>query len=307
MSKFDLETIKTFLTVAQLQSFTLAGKELHKTAATITYRIKSLENHLGMSLFKRNTRLVQLTKEGEHLQSKLKNILNDLDRLEDELIQLNQNIELEFDIAINNLLYDSKAVTQLLHYLTTTYPKTTFRLRREVYNGVWSSLLAEKSHFAIGTPGANSISSRFDSISMGEIQWVFVAAPHHAIRQYHGILPDSILKQYLAINIEDTSTYIRRRKAWLLKGQQELIVPNIETKLALHIAGVGVGFLPYPMVKPYLESGQLISRQVINHRSNSALSFSWNKSDKGRIMTDIENMIKNNHPLLMAFCCHLVK
>lgn len=307
MSKFDLDTIKTFLAVAQLQSFNLAGKELHKTTATITYRIKSLENHLGMPLFKRNTRLVQLTKEGEHLQSKLKGILNDLDQLEDELIQLNENIELEFNIAINNLLYDPEAVTKLLQYLTTTYPKTKFSLRREVYNGVWSALLSEKADFAIGTPGYHSISSRFDSIPMGDIQWVFIAAPHHPIRHQHSILSDNILKQYLAINIEDTSTYIRRRKAWLLKGQQELIVPNIETKLALHIAGIGVGFLPYSIVKPYLDSGQLISRKVVNPRGNSALSFSWHKNEKGKILIDIENMIKNNHPLLMAFCHNLTK
>lgn len=124
-------------------------------------------------------------------------------------------------------------------------------------------------------------------------------------------IPWNITKQYFKTiscnKYKDTSTYIRRRKAGLLKGQQELIVPNIETTLALHIAGVDVGFLPYSIVKAYLESGQLISRQVVNHRSNSALSFSWNKNEKGRIMTDMENMIKNNHPLLMAFCNNLMR
>lgn len=40
---------------------------------------------------------------------------------------------------------------------------------------------------------------------------------------------------------------------------KEIIVPDMETKLAAHLAGVGIGFVPQPLCQPLLDSGQLVS------------------------------------------------
>lgn len=305
MFKFDIDTIETFITVATTGSFSMAAQKLHRTTSAITYRIKNLEKHLNVELLHRNTRQVKLTKEGEHLKQRLEMLLDDMNSIETELIQLNQNIELEFDISINNLMYDKSSVSDLLAFLSSSYPKTHFRVRREVYNGVWSRLLSEKSDFAIGAPGWTPISNRLDCHPMGEIIWVFVASPKHAIRHYHGILSNDILRQFTAINVEDTSIHIRKRKGWLLKGQHEIIVPNIATKLEMHIDGIGVGFLPYLLVKPYLDSGQLIARQVAYPRANSPFCFSWLRKESGRITQELARMIKEKHPIMWNFTQHL--
>lgn len=305
MSTFDINIIETFLTVAETGSFSSASKKLHKTTAAITYRIKSLENHLGVNLFQRNTRLVQLTPEGEHLKQRFETMLHDMNNIKAELYQLNQNIELTFDISINNLVYDKSAVSKLLYFLSDTFPKTKFRVRREVYNGVWSRLLSEDSNFAIGAPGWTAISNRLDHHPMGENIWVFIASPKHPIRHCYGTLPDDILRQFTAINVEDTSIHIRRRKGWLLKGQHEIVVPNLATKLAMHIEGIGVGFLPYHIAKPYIDSGQLITRNVVNPRANSPLCFSWLKANQGKITKKLAELIQTRHPLMWDFAKNL--
>lgn len=307
MSHFDINIIETFLAVAETGSFSLASKRLHKTTAAVTYRIKTLEAHLGVHLFFRNTRTVQLTKEGEHLKQRLETMLHDMNNIKTELNQLNQNIELTFDISINNLVYDKVLVSKLLFFLSEHFPKTTFRIRKEVYNGVWSRLLAEDSHFGIGAPGWTALSNRLDYYPMGENIWVFVASPKHPIRHCNGILSDDILRQFTAINVEDTSIHLRRRKGWLLKGQHEITVPNLSTKLTMHIEGIGVGFLPYHIVRPYIESGQLITRKVANHRANSPLCFSWLKSNAGKINQKLTELVHSKHPLLWDFAQHLDK
>ncbi|STF44390.1 LysR family transcriptional regulator [Escherichia coli] len=58
---FDPETLRTFIAVAETGSFSKAAERLCKTTATISYRIKLLEENTGVALFFRTTRSVTLT------------------------------------------------------------------------------------------------------------------------------------------------------------------------------------------------------------------------------------------------------
>src|SRR5690606_8247158 len=59
--------LQTFLTAAQLGSFSRAGAVLHCTQSTVTARISDLEKELGCKLFVREARGVTLTPEGRLL------------------------------------------------------------------------------------------------------------------------------------------------------------------------------------------------------------------------------------------------
>lgn len=69
---FDPETLRTFISVAETGSFSKAAERLYKTTATISYRIKLLEENTGVALFFRTTRSVSLTAAGSHLLSQAK-------------------------------------------------------------------------------------------------------------------------------------------------------------------------------------------------------------------------------------------
>lgn len=60
----DPETLRTFVSVAETGSFSRAAEKLYKTTATISYRIKLLEDNTGVALFSRTTRSVLLTPAG---------------------------------------------------------------------------------------------------------------------------------------------------------------------------------------------------------------------------------------------------
>lgn len=61
----DPETLRTFLSVAENGSFSKAAERLCKTTATISYRIKLLEENTGVPLFIRTTRSVSMTPAGQ--------------------------------------------------------------------------------------------------------------------------------------------------------------------------------------------------------------------------------------------------
>lgn len=58
------KTIECFVTVAEELSFTRAAERLHLSQSTISRQIQKLENHLGLHLFERNSREVQMTAVG---------------------------------------------------------------------------------------------------------------------------------------------------------------------------------------------------------------------------------------------------
>lgn len=297
----DQETIKTFITIVECNSFSKAAKLLFKTPATITYRIKALEQQLGIQLFKRTTRSISLTLAGEHLYQHCCNWHRWIEHMPEELKEIQNGIERQVNITINNLLYYPEAVADLLVYLKKQFPFTQFNIRRQVYMGVWDSLLNGDSHFAIGTTGWESLDTMFNIYPIGEVSWVFVAGKDHPLAKMTGKLSNETLRSFDAINIEDTSVKMSKRVGWLLSGQREIIVPNLEAKLLCHLKGVGAGFLPKKMCLPYLENQQLVACDVANARLPSQLSVAWKKNSMGKVINELVTIFTNNHPLTEAF------
>lgn len=59
-----LQLLPAFEAAARLLSFSKAAAELHLTASAVSQQVKQLEQHLGMPLFRRLTRRIELTAAG---------------------------------------------------------------------------------------------------------------------------------------------------------------------------------------------------------------------------------------------------
>jgi DNA-binding transcriptional LysR family regulator len=64
----SFSALESFYWVCQLRSFSAAADKLHVSQPTVSYRIRELEEQLGVSLFVRQKRQLVLTSEGEALK-----------------------------------------------------------------------------------------------------------------------------------------------------------------------------------------------------------------------------------------------
>jgi DNA-binding transcriptional LysR family regulator len=71
-----LNALRAFEAAARHLSFTRAADELHVTQAAVSHQIKSLEEHLGLPLFRRLPRRLILTEEGQILLPELRDAFN---------------------------------------------------------------------------------------------------------------------------------------------------------------------------------------------------------------------------------------
>jgi DNA-binding transcriptional LysR family regulator len=73
-----LNALRAFEVAARHLSFTRAAEELHVTQAAVSHQVKALEAHLGVALFRRLTRGLRLTDEGQALVPELRDVFERL-------------------------------------------------------------------------------------------------------------------------------------------------------------------------------------------------------------------------------------
>lgn len=73
-----MNTLRAFEAAARHLSFTLAAEELHITQAAVSHQIKTLEEALGVRLFRRLNRAIRLTEEGQEFIGEVRKALSHL-------------------------------------------------------------------------------------------------------------------------------------------------------------------------------------------------------------------------------------
>ncbi|MCM2250980.1 MAG: LysR substrate-binding domain-containing protein, partial [Ramlibacter sp.] len=242
-----------------------------------------------------------LTASGEVLLEKASQIFEWLQTLPEELKQVSDGVEPQFTLVINNILYDAQALANLMLNLHERFRHTAFKVRRAVYMGVWDEMQHQGGQVAIGAPGFHTINDDFVSQPLGVVNWIFIVSRDHPLATAPAPLTNEVLRAYPAINVEDTSLHLGKRTAWRLPGQQEMLVPDLHAKVACHLKGLGVGFLPAPMVRDALRAGSLVERTVTSGRSPSPLALVWRKQGAGQITAHLRALFDSGDELAGAF------
>ena len=84
--------LKYFIAVAEDLHFRKAAERLYISQPGLSRQIKQMEDDLGVKLFERHNRKVELTKAGQYLKTEITQHLKDLDRIFNQAKLLNDGI-----------------------------------------------------------------------------------------------------------------------------------------------------------------------------------------------------------------------
>src|SRR3984893_10916169 len=73
---FDLELLRSFISVVDAGGFTRAGERVHRTQSTVSQQIKRLEDDVGQPLLKRSGKEATPTEGGARLLSYARRLLS---------------------------------------------------------------------------------------------------------------------------------------------------------------------------------------------------------------------------------------
>src|SRR5688572_6686787 len=76
----QLRSLRAFCVAARHRSFKIAADELFLTPSAVSHQMKELEDTLGVQLFERKTRSLELTTAGHTVLDEVEPLLDALDR-----------------------------------------------------------------------------------------------------------------------------------------------------------------------------------------------------------------------------------
>ena len=260
--------------VAQAGSFAAAARELGLVPSAVTYRIRQIEDALDVLLFDRSSRQARLTDAGAELLREGGRLLAEIDAVANRVKRVATGWESQLTIAVDTVI-SCATVMELAQAFFVLAPTTRLRLRDESLSGTLEALASGQADLALGVSLDFGNATGIQSAMLGELPFVYAVAPHHPLAAVKGALKDELLQKHRAIAVADSVQRGTPITLGLLAGQDVLTVPTMQAKLDAQLRGLGGGFVPEPMARPYVESGRLVVKEVERAARVARVSYAW--------------------------------
>jgi DNA-binding transcriptional LysR family regulator len=270
------DALSLIQSVADHGSFAAAARQLGLVPSAVTYRVRQIEDALDVLLFDRSSRQARLTAAGTELLTAGQQLLLDIDAMANRVRRVATGWEAEFTVAVDTCLWGS-TVMELSDAFYALQPTTRLRLREEVLAGTLEAVISGRAELALGVVVEPGTTAGINSHELGDLLFVYAVAPQHPLASAAEPIPDNVLIRHRVVAVSDSAS--QRSMALtvgLLAGQDVFTVPTMRAKLDAQLRGLGGGFLPEPLARPYIESGRLVIREIQRApRRTVRLSYAW--------------------------------
>lgn len=263
--------------IAKARSFAGAARELGMVPSALTYRVRQIEDALDVLLFDRSSRQARPTAAGTELLAQSERLQQEIDAVVHRVKRVASGWEPELTIAADGVVSHS-ALMELCCDFFGLKPPTRLRLREEILSGTIGALTSGKADLAIGVILEPSRAANLQARPLGQIRFVYAMAPHHPLAGAREPLSDLDLLKHRGIVVADSVQNGVTQSFGLIEGQETFTVSSLRTKLDAHLRGLGAGFLPEPIARPYLATGRLVARRVERSTRVATLNYAWRSS-----------------------------
>jgi DNA-binding transcriptional LysR family regulator len=253
----NMEWYRIFLYTAKFRNLTKAAQELHITQPSVSYAIKQLEAVLGVKLFSRQSKGVNITSEGLALLEYVEQSFSLLDAGESKIKSLKDLSTGELRIGASGPLIKHLLLTPLDKFIAD-YPGVRIRL----YQGRTSEIRKQLKDGQIDLGLIHMPISDHDLNvkHLTTIQDCFVVGNSYKAWTEHPITPEEITKIPLLLlsHGSSTRTFVEQ---WLsshnLKVEVDIELNSLDMLIELAHRGYGAAFVTRSFVKQEIEDGRL--------------------------------------------------
>jgi len=278
-----LEALEVLDAIDRKGSFAAAANALYRVPSAITYKVRKLEQDLGVVLFRRDGRRSIPTPAGRALLEQGRELLAGAARLAETTRQVDSGWESRFNIAIDSIL-DFEPYYRLINSFYQLKPDIEINIHEEVLGGSWEAVLDDRVDLVLGAAELPTNTQGFKYFHMQTVQWVFAVRPGHELAQIPVPLTQQDIECYRAVVVRDSSRHIAPLSQRLFSKQPVLSVPTLAEKIRAQQMGLGVGFLPRHRIKSLLADKTLVALAVENGAANTPIHMAWKINNKGRAL-----------------------
>jgi len=269
------ESLNMLQTIARLGSFAAAARDMGLVPSALSYRVRQMEDTLDVLLFDRSSRQARLTAAGEELLSEGTRLLQDMDSIAHRIKRVATGWESQFTVVVDTVI-NPQVIMDVCQQFYDLNPPTRLRLVDGTLSGTLYTLTSGQADLAIGVivRDPQTLGLRHEEIG-SLMQFVFAVAPHHPLANMPQPLSDAVIQAHRAVAVADSVPQGNGITIGLLAGQDVFTVPSMRTKLDAQLRGLGAGFLPEPMARPYIDQGLLVECQVMRPHRTGQMAYAW--------------------------------
>lgn len=252
----SLNGFTVFVKIAETGSIVAAGRSLGISASAVGKSLIRLEEKIGVRLFHRNTRSINLTAEGILFLERSRRILAEIEAAEMELSQAIKSPQGRLRVSLPLV---SSLVLPVLGDFMQEYPEIELDLD---FTDRLVDVIEEGFDAVVRT--GIPTDSRLKASKLGTFRQLLVASPAYLLQRGTPIVPADLLEHSC---LHYRFSHSGKLEKWPLKTTENepdlqlpisMICNNIETRVCFALKGRGIACLPDFSIKELLNTNQLV-------------------------------------------------
>lgn len=242
--RYELTDLRLFLAIAEAKSLSGGANAVHLTASSASYRLKNLEFAMGVPLFKREARGMELTPEGDFVLKHVHSLLAGVERMHGEVSGFASGLKGSVKLFANSSSLNGFIVPSLSRFLSAN-PNVNILLEERSSNTIEAAIAGQEADIGIFAGRAESAGVNATRYAVDEL---IIAAPlNHPVVESSPVRFPAVLDLDFVCMSRSSSNYVFLRDMAKLAGKTPKVrihVHTFDAVLSMVEAGVGVSLVP---------------------------------------------------------------
>ncbi|MDW6003476.1 LysR family transcriptional regulator [Vibrio mangrovi] len=275
----EFRYLKYFVAVAQTRHFTRAAEQLGIAQPPLSQQIKKLEYELGVDLFKRLSRGVELTLAGEVFYADAVNILADVERAKAKIRQIARGEHTE--VRIGFATSTSTCIQVLEKMGRLQHENINLKTAELPMSELAAQLTSKQLDIAIMRLPCYA-SESFERRLLLDDPFVAVIPADHALAQFDCIRMKQLREQKILLFPRETGPALFDGMHTLfadagIRLEPHLAAPQLRTTIAMAQAGLGIAIVPYSLAE-HLDNSVVVAK-IEDIKLTSRIVVAWEASN----------------------------
>ncbi|GMG93031.1 LysR family transcriptional regulator [Cupriavidus metallidurans] len=252
--RFELTDLRVFVAIAEAGSLTMGASDMHLTAPSASYRLKNLEQTVGVPLFNRTQKGMVLTAAGETMLQHARTILDNVEQLQIGMRRHTDGIEGHIRVHANSSTMCNLPVA--LSRFLAAYPNVNVDLEEHLSADSVRAVLEQRADIGL-VAGAIDLHG-LDSILYGADELLFVVPPRHPLGMRDSVSLVQALRHELVSIGSKSSNFLYLQDMATRAGivpHVRVHAPNFPAVIRCVQEGAGIALVPRSVAEPAIAQG----------------------------------------------------
>lgn len=269
----DLQKLKYFIAIAEEKQISKAAERLHIAQPPLSRMLKQLEESLGVTLFARTTRKLELTEAGETLYKKAQIILSMVEDTKQEIVLADKGVKgiLSFGIV-------DSIVTEFLKNYVTSFSKKYNQVRFNIIAGNTDeiTLSIKNQMIEFGIVRYPFDKEEFNSIPYRQCKLVALCPKAFQMSEGTGITMVELAKFPLVIHYRYKALMEETFRKYEVSGDIKCSANDAKVIYEFVNNGLAIGILPYADEK-FEDNENIVYKIIDDDNMKTAMAVIWKK------------------------------